>query len=57
MTDAPTQPDTAQPDAAPDLTEYRARQRGRNRALGLILAFLAVLFFVITLVKIDGNVG
>ncbi|MDP3674104.1 MAG: hypothetical protein Q8R44_03255 [Novosphingobium sp.] len=53
MTDAPTPPDMAQP----DLDEYRARQRGRNRALGVVLAFFAVLFFVITLVKIGGNVG
>ena len=41
----------------PDMTEYRARQRGRNRALGLVLVFFAVLFFVITLVKIGGNAG
>ena len=48
MTDIPT---------PPDLAEYRARQRGRNRALGLVLAFFAVLFFVITLVKIGGDAG
>ena len=53
MTDAPTPPDMAQP----DLTEYRSRQRGRNRALALVLAFFVVLFFVITLVKIGGNAG
>lgn len=29
-----------------------ARRRSRNRALGLVLASLAILFFAITLVKI-----
>ena len=53
MTETPIPPDMAQP----DMTEYRARQRGRNRALGQVLVFFAVLFFVITLVKIGGNAG
>lgn len=36
---------------------YRARQRGRNRVLGVILLALAVLFFAITIVKIAGQAG
>lgn len=40
-----------------DMAEYRARQRGRNRVLGLLLVFLAVLFFAITLVRIGANAG
>ena len=45
------------PDASPDLGEYRARQRGRNRVLGLLLVFFAVLFFAITIVRIGANAG
>lgn len=40
-----------------ELAEYRRRQRSRNRALGAVLVFFAVLFFAITLVRIGGNVG
>lgn len=36
---------------------YRARQRSRNRVLGLVLCALAVLFFAITIVKIAGQAG
>jgi hypothetical protein len=35
-----------------DLAAIRARQKGRNRAMGVILVALAVLFFAITIVKI-----
>ena len=42
----------SQPLTPAELAAYRARQRSRSRALGLILAGLAVLFFAITLVKI-----
>lgn len=35
-----------------DLPAFRARQKARNRVLGMILAALAVLFFAITIVKI-----
>lgn len=38
-----------------DMTEHRARQRSRNRVLGLILGSLAVLFFAITIVKLGLN--
>jgi hypothetical protein len=39
----------------PDPAEWRARQRGRNRALGLVLLFFVVLFFAITIVRIGGK--
>jgi hypothetical protein len=32
-------------------TEYRRRQKSRNLVLGGILLFLAILFYVITIVK------
>lgn len=31
--------------------EYRRRQKGRNIALALVLAFFVVLFYVLTIVK------
>jgi hypothetical protein len=41
------------PDA--DVAALRARQRSRNRALGLVLVALAALFFAITIVKIGSH--
>jgi hypothetical protein len=39
------------------LTQEETRRRqSRSRALGLVLAALAVLFFVITVAKLGGNV-
>lgn len=35
-----------------DEKAWRDRQRARNRVLGLVLGSLAVLFFVITIVKL-----
>jgi len=35
----------------------RVRQRSRNRALGLVLAGLALLFFAITIVKLGVSHG
>lgn len=32
--------------------QLRARQRSRNRVMGLILGFLVILFFAISIVKI-----
>ncbi len=32
-------------------TEIRRRQKGRNIALGLVLAFFVVLFYAITIVR------
>lgn len=34
--------------------EYKRRQKGRNLAVGLILVAMAVLFFLITLVRLGG---
>ena len=39
----------------PDMDEYRARQRSRNRALGAVLVFLVVLFYAITFVRIGSQ--
>lgn len=35
-----------------DLEAFRARQKARNRALGLLLGALVVLFFAITIAKL-----
>ncbi len=37
-----------------ELAAFRARQKSRSRALGLVLVALAVLFFALTIVKIKG---
>ena len=37
--------------------EFGARRRGRNRVLGLALAFFAVLFFAITIAKLGIKAG
>ncbi len=50
MTDFPPRPTPAQ------AAELIRRQRGRNVALLLVLASLAILFFAITLVKL-GHFG
>ena len=43
------------PETDVDLVALRARQRSRNRALGLVLVALAAMFFAITIVKIGGH--
>lgn len=43
----PTRPLTPE-----ETAEIRARQTGRNRMMGLVLGFLVILFFAITIVKI-----
>ena len=43
------------PETDLDLIALRARQRSRNRAMGVVLAALAALFFAITIVKIGGH--
>ncbi len=43
------------PETDIDLIALRARQRSRNRAMGLVLVALAALFFAITIVKIGGH--
>lgn len=40
------------PLSATETDALRTRQRARNKVLGLILGFLAVLFFSISIVKI-----
>jgi hypothetical protein len=48
---------TREPENGIVLTEEEARRRrSRSNALGLILAALAILFFVITIAKLGGNV-
>ena len=48
MSDEPVRPTLS----GPDLERLRARQRSRNRAMGIVLGALVVLFFAITIVKI-----
>lgn len=48
MTEAPP----PRPLTPEETAEIRARQNGRNRMMGLVLGFLAILFFAITIVKI-----
>lgn len=61
-------PDARTPDTAPapeasetpapfDLAAFRARQKARNRALGLLLGALVVLFFAITIAKLGVQVS
>lgn len=35
---------------------YRARQRSRNKVMGIVLGSLAILFFAISIVKIAAQV-
>ena len=35
-----------------ELEAFRARQKSRNRVMGLVLGSLAILFFAITIVKL-----
>ncbi len=48
MTDLPR----TRPLTADETDALRARQRGRNRVMALILGFLVILFFAISIVKI-----
>lgn len=34
--------------------EYKRRQRGRNRVVGLLLLGMAILFFLITMARLGG---
>lgn len=38
-----------------DLEAFRARQKSRNRMMGLVLGGLAILFFAITIVKLGAS--
>ena len=35
--------------------EIRARQKSRNRVMGLALGFMAILFFAVALVRMGGG--
>ena len=48
--------DEAYPTLAKLTPEELARQKSRSRALGLVLGALVVLFFVVTIAKLGGNV-
>ena len=52
MTQTPPPPDMPN---MPDMKQYRARQRSRNIALGLVLVFLVVLFYAITFVRLGAQ--
>lgn len=41
------------PEGGPGLEEYYRRQRARSKVLGLLLGGLALLFFFITIAKMD----
>lgn len=47
-----TQPYGNRPLTTAETEALRTRQRERNKVLGLILGFLAILFFAISIVKI-----
>jgi hypothetical protein len=46
MTETPT---------PPDMKQFRARQKSRNLALGLVLVGLVVLFYAITFVRLGAQ--
>ncbi len=48
--------DETYPTLAKLTPEELARQKSRSRALGLVLGALVVLFFVVTIAKLGGNV-
>ena len=50
-----TQPYDHRPLTAAETEALRARQRERNKVMGLILGFLVILFFAISIVKITAK--
>lgn len=50
-----TQPPEFRPLTADETEALRARQRERNKVMGLILGFLVLLFFAISIVKITAK--
>ena len=40
-----------------DRNAFDARRRGRNKALGIVLALFAILFFAITIAKLGLKAG
>ncbi|MBX9663052.1 hypothetical protein [Novosphingobium sp.] len=49
------QPIDSRPLTAAETDALRARQRERNKVMGLILGFLVILFFAISIVKITAK--
>lgn len=49
------QPSENRPLTARESDALRARQRERNKVMGLILGFLVILFFAISIVKITAK--
>lgn len=49
------QPIDSRPLTATETDALRARQRERNKVMGLILGFLVILFFAISIVKITAK--
>lgn len=47
--------DPISPLSEADLEAFRARQKSRNRVMGLVLGGLAILFFAITIVKLGAR--
>lgn len=54
MTD-PTPPPTVAAMTAAETEAWRARQKSRNRIMGLVMGGLAILFFAITIVKLGAR--
>ena len=54
MTD-PTPPRTLATMSAAETEAWRARQKSRNRIMGLVMGGLAILFFAITIVKLGAR--
>lgn len=50
-----TQPPDFRPLTSAETDALRARQRERNKVMGLILGFLVLLFFAISIVKITAK--
>ena len=49
------QPQEIRPLTAAETDALRARQQARNKVMGLILGFLVILFFAISIVKITAK--
>ncbi len=49
------QPPETRPLTAAETDALRSRQRERNKVMGLILGFLVILFFAISIVKITAK--
>lgn len=54
MTD-PISPPSPATMSATEMEAWRARQKSRNRMMGLVMGGLAILFFAITIVKLGAR--